>query len=40
LFVTECTTQSGHGKFERVGVGLIEKRLILFSGQDDTAQIV
>lgn len=40
LFVTECTTQSGRGKFETVGVGSIEKRLILFAGQDDTAQIV
>jgi hypothetical protein len=40
LFVTECTTPWGRGKFRRVGMGSIEKRFILFDGQDDTAQIL
>jgi len=40
LLVTECATLPGRGKFERVGMGLIEERFILFDGQDDTAQIL
>jgi hypothetical protein len=40
VFVTECATQLGCAKFERVGVGSIEKRFILFDGQDDPAQIL
>jgi len=34
LFVT------GRGKFERVGMGWIQQRFILFDGQGDTAQIL
>lgn len=34
LFVT------GRGKFERVGMGSIQQRFILFDGQGDTAQIL
>jgi hypothetical protein len=30
LFITECATQSGRRKFKRVGMGMIEKRFILF----------
>jgi hypothetical protein len=40
LFVTECTTQQGRGKYKRVGMGSIQERFILFDGQDDTAQII
>jgi hypothetical protein len=40
LFVTECATSWGHEKFKRVGMGLIQKRFILFDGQDDKAQIL
>ncbi|KAH7132760.1 heterokaryon incompatibility protein-domain-containing protein [Dactylonectria macrodidyma] len=35
----ECSTQPG-GRFERVGMGSIPQRFILFDGQDDTAQIL
>jgi hypothetical protein len=40
LFVTECATQPGGGKFRRVGMGSIEKRFILFDRQDDPAHIL
>jgi hypothetical protein len=40
LFVTECATQPGCGKYERVGMGSIQQRFILFDGQDDAAQIL
>jgi hypothetical protein len=40
LFVTECATPLGHGKFRRVGIGSIQKRFILFDGQEDPAQIL
>ncbi|KAH7113157.1 hypothetical protein B0J13DRAFT_574809 [Dactylonectria estremocensis] len=40
LFVTECATHPGCGKFERVGVGSIQQRFILFDGQDDAAHIL
>jgi hypothetical protein len=40
LFVTECATAWGREKFRRVGMGLIQKRFILFGGQDDEAQIL
>jgi hypothetical protein len=39
LFV-KCATQPGDRKFRRVGMGSIQKRFILFDGQDDTAQIL
>jgi hypothetical protein len=40
LFVTECAAPLGHGKFRRVGIGSIQKRFILFDGQEDPAQIL
>ncbi len=40
VFVTERATQLGRGKFKRVGIGSIEKRFILFDGQEDPAQIL
>ncbi|PVH67613.1 HET-domain-containing protein [Cadophora sp. DSE1049] len=40
LFVTECVTQPECGKFERLGMGWIQQRFILFDGQDDVAQIL
>ena len=35
LFVTECVTQPECGKFERLGMGWIQQRFILFDRQDD-----
>jgi hypothetical protein len=40
LFVTKCATSWGRENFRRVGMGWIQKRFILFDGQDDTAQIL
>jgi hypothetical protein len=40
LFVIACATQPGDRKFRRVGMGSIQKRFILFDGQDDLAQIL
>jgi len=40
LFVTKCATSWGREKFRRVGMGLIQKRFILFDGQDDKAHIL
>jgi len=40
LFVTECATPPGCGKFERVGMGSIQQRFIRFDSQDDAAQIL
>jgi hypothetical protein len=39
LFVTECSTPPGCGKYERVGIGSIQQRFIRFDTQDDVAQI-
>jgi hypothetical protein len=40
LLVTECVTQPESGKFERLGMGWIQQRFILFDGQDDVVQIL